>query len=90
MAIKNLSWIALGGFAVGFLAFGGAYAAGGKELWRLENVPGWFGNSWMSDVVWYGRCRVDDKAGTIERRWSWNGSDEVNIAVAGRHPLQGR
>lgn len=81
MSIKNLGWIALGGFVVGFVSLGAAYAAGGKE--RLQDIPGWFGNGWIGDIVWHGRCRVDDKAETIERRWAWNGSDAVNIAVPG-------
>lgn len=76
MAFKNLGWIALGGFTVGFIALSGAYAAGGKERWHWDNVP-----SWLIDYAWRESCGSDGQA--AERRLAWTGSDTIGIAVPG-------
>ncbi len=78
MAIKNLGWIALGGFAVGFVAFGGAFAAGGKDMWSLDNLPNWkFGYGWQD------RCGKIDASERSERRLAWTGGETVGIAIPG-------
>jgi hypothetical protein len=76
MLTKKLGWIALGGFAVGFVALGAAYIIGRGSLWA--NIPGW-----IVDFAAYDRCDGDNLGETTERRWAWSGANRVNIAVPG-------
>ena len=78
MAIKNLGWIALGGFAVGFVSLGAAYAAGGKDAWSLDNLP-----SWHLGYGWQDRCGKIDASERSERRLAWSGGDTVGISFPG-------
>lgn len=77
MAIKHLGWIALGGFAVGFVSLGAAYAAGGKELWQLDNIP-----TWGLIHAAQGSCGGSTTE-NAERRFAWTGGESVDIAVSG-------
>ncbi len=78
MAIKNLGWVALGGFAAGFVSLGAAYAAGGKDRWSLDNLP-----SWKVGYGWQDRCGKIDASEQSERRLAWTGGDTVGIALPG-------
>jgi hypothetical protein len=75
---KKLGWIATIGFAVGFMALLVAFATGGSEAveWaRLQNLG--------DKHFWKTRCENTAATdGATERRWAWDGGDEVKIAVA--------
>ena len=85
MSIKNLGWIALGGFAVGFVAFGGAYAAGGKDIWNWDHMQRW-GGGFPFNSVFQNSCGSHDVAvdSPSERRWAWNGGDKVVVALSAK------
>lgn len=76
--IKKLGWIAVTGFAVGFVSLAGAYAAGGKDIWNWEGVKRWHGFPFSA------RCGDATTAGAepTERRWAWTGGDEVTLALS--------
>ena len=77
----KLAWVAAGGLGIGVAALSLAYALGGDELRRFVGRDSFFGTSCRGDDT-----KAGDKVGTgqIERRWTWDGGDTVDIALPAR------
>lgn len=75
--IKKLGWIAVGGIAVGIASLAGAYAAGGKDTWTWRGMHHW--GSFMDAKC--GKNIVSAENPETERRFAWNGGDEVSLAI---------
>jgi hypothetical protein len=75
---KKLGWISVTGFAVGFTAMFLAFATGGSDALEWSQLRA------LGPNVWSARCQdtpMPEDAPT-ERRWTWEGRDEISIGLA--------
>ena len=77
--LKRLGWLAVGGFAVGFVGLGMAAHLGAGDL------PGFV--PWPHHWAFAISCRDDGDiktdARSTERRWAWDGGDTAQAYLAG-------